>query len=69
MVGARRREAWDHTSWLCAVIANHAFGVKRARKPADFNPMRLGERAPIRKLDAQRSLDLIRKVFKPTKGR
>lgn len=65
MVRARRREAWDHTSWICCVIANHAFGVKQARRPADFNP--LIERAPAKKLSPEASLDLLRATFRRKK--
>jgi hypothetical protein len=63
MVRTRRREAWDHTSWLCAVIANHAFGTKRPRQPADFNP--LVARPPLRKLSPKASLDLLERTFTP----
>lgn len=61
MVRSRQREAWEHTSWLCAVVANHSFGVRRARRPAEFNP--LAERVPVPKLSPKASLDLLERTF------
>lgn len=61
MVRARRREAWERISWLCCVIANHALGTKRARTPAEFNP--LAEQAPVQKLSPKASLDLLERTF------
>jgi hypothetical protein len=66
MVRTRRREAWEHTSWLCAVIANHSFGSRRPRQPAEFNP--LVERPPLRKLSPKASLDLLERTFRSTRG-
>lgn len=43
MADGRRSEAWEHTAWLSALIANcNRDQKKRPRpyKPADFNPMR-----------------------------
>jgi hypothetical protein len=61
MVRARRREAWERLSWLCCVIANHSLGTKRARTPAEFNP--LAERTPVQKLSPKASLDLLERTF------
>lgn len=58
MATARRRESWDHTAWTCCVIANHAFGQRRARRPREFDAMRLAS-APVRKLSPAASLDAL----------
>jgi hypothetical protein len=42
MVEAARREAWQHTAWLAALIANANRDPKRKPTPFtpdDFNPM------------------------------
>lgn len=61
MARGKQREAWDHTSWLCAVIANHAFGAKQPRSARDFNPLVLSQPRP--KLNPKASLALLRGTF------
>jgi hypothetical protein len=42
MVQARRQEAWQHTAWLAAMIANANRDPKRRPQPFmpdEFNPM------------------------------
>jgi hypothetical protein len=56
MAKARQREAWGHTSLICAVVASYAFGAKRARRPAEFNPCI--ERVVV-KMSPKESLDAL----------
>jgi hypothetical protein len=45
MAQARRSEAWEHTSWLLAMIANANRDTKKRPtpfRPSDFNPCPAG---------------------------
>lgn len=40
MVDGRKREAWNHTAQLLAMVYNaHRDGKRRAMKPTEFHPM------------------------------
>jgi hypothetical protein len=52
------REAWDHTAWLCATIANqNPFRGESAKAatPDDFHPFAIRERARKSRSKAEES--------------
>lgn len=60
----RQREAWAHTSWVCAAIANtNPFRKEGAPaiSPDDFNPFELAKK---RKPEKQKSIRVPTSVLK-----
>ena len=70
MAEAARREAWEHTSSLMALVANANRDPKRKPtpfKPADFNPYALRRSSGL-PLTAD-TIGVLRQVFVPDSGR
>jgi len=63
MADGHGRNAWAHTSLLCALIAN-VFGSKSKRfKPADFNPYQQSAGIPF----TRENIDHLRTMFRGLK--
>ncbi len=64
MAEARGRDAWAHTSVLCALIANVNRDPKKGRpfKPADFDPHSHGGRGDVIEI-TQENVGLLREAF------
>jgi len=70
MAEARGRDAWAHTSVLCALIANVNRDPKRrprAFRPADFDPYAKEHEKPIPA--GKRAFELMKQVFVDNQGR
>jgi len=75
MADARRHAAWEHTSWICAMIANVNRDPKRHPRPYEprqFNPLMASrDRTDAIRIDKDTIGDL-KKAFTPyierTKG-
>ena len=60
MLDGRKREAWNHTAQLLAMVYNaHRDGKTRAVKPAEFHPM-AGRRTELPKI---KDLSILKQVF------
>jgi hypothetical protein len=66
MVEARRQEAWQHTSWLAAMIANANRDPKRRPQPFmpdEFNPMVKRKRRPGAIVANEETIGDLRQMF------
>ena len=64
MADARRREAWQHTSALLAMLANVHRNLKKKPQPftpAEFNPLARDGRRPLPK--AQTGIRTLKTIF------
>ena len=71
MVEARRQDAWQHTSWLAALIANVNRDSKRKPSPFvpdDFNPMVSRDRKAGATLVNEENIGDLRTMFESMKG-
>jgi len=60
MVEGRKREAWNHTAQLLAMVYNaHRDSKRRAMRPAEFHPM--AERPP--ETPKIKDLSILKQVF------
>jgi len=63
MAEGRRREAWDHTAHLLAMIRNVNRGPSTpAAKPDDFHPLRQRQ-AAVKPVAKTNDLTILRDVF------
>lgn len=65
MLDGRRREQWNHTSLLAALIFNQHAPRYKQKKPADFNPLEHSRRRGHRLTAA--TIDRL-KIFLPDGG-
>jgi hypothetical protein len=62
MAEARCRQQWQHTSMLCAVIANaNPYRKGKPARPADFDPYERVKQKPRQKLMV--GIDVLQMIF------